>query len=615
MIISKINPIIYTHPKNKLENTKNIYQTKPFQQDVFIKSTKAQPAFLGKNIDFDVVKSLTEHLAKRPYSKKHAQKVCTAKTYEQARGISGDLPTSWTDKISDIKLFDKEAFCENLGEIFSIDRHRADIDVMTASLRNLFKEHGIIKNENDLTTEFIGKGFFGRNFKISIGDGNDKVVKEFKRTYRYHNNHGNFSEQNLGEHFKKFAGRDTEMVPYYYGDTKNGILITKFISEDSPKPTGKINLEDLGTAYDDGAPRNYVGDWIVDFGGLITINNLVGKPQAQKIFKEFKYSPAAEDLVSKFKNLFSNASKTDEKEYNETMIGLTHSIRFLPENIQGSLYEKMHNLKLKDVDIAILDNAGHFNHSFNSNPLFESIAKTDNIDVKKAICRQIKYFPSPLKDNIFEEYSANETNQSIKKYLARNLNQYYKNITNRINIFDNLAKDADAYANIALINALEKNFSNKNTIDARFERMFETGDMTTKSALARSIETFNETPELLQKWINKFNAMPDYRIKRGLAESVAFLPEEFKASTFEDLLEVKDNNTKEFLAETITSIKGYQHHEEWLKKLLDDGDNTIRRVLATHVKDIKYPTVKQKWINLILDGADSSVKKIIDKNN
>lgn len=615
MIINKINPIIHTHQKSKIENKNGIYQTKPLQQDVFIRSIQAQPAFLGKNIDFDVVKKLTEHLAKRPYSKKHAQKVCTSEAYEKARGITGELPSSWTDKISDITLFDKEAFCERFGEIFSIDRHWADIDVMTDSLRKLFKEHGIIKNENDLTTEFVGKGFFGRNFKISIGDGNDKVVKEFKRTYRYHNNHGNYSEQNLGEHFKKFAGRDTEMVPYYYGDTKNGILITKFISEDSPNPTGKINLEDLGTAYDDGAPRNYVGNWIVDFGGLITINNLVGKPKAQKIFKEFKYSPANEDLVSKFKNLFASAVKTNENEYNETMIGLTHSIRFLPENIQGSLYEKMHSLGLKDVDIAILDNAGYFKYSFNAAPLFESIAKTDNINVKKAICRQIKHFPSPLKDKIFEEYSANETNQSIKKYLARNLNQYYKNITNRINIFDDLAKDADAYANIALINALEKNFSNKNTIDARFERMFETGDMITKSALARSIETFNETPELLQKWLNKFNAIPDYRIKRGLAESVAFLPEEFQAKTFESLLDIQDNNTKEFLAETITSVKGYQNHEDWLKKLLHGGDNSIRRSLAAHVKDIEYPEVKQKWINIILDGADSSVKKIIDKNN
>lgn len=615
MIINKINSAIYTHQTTKLKDKNVTYQTKPLQYDVFIRSVQTQPAFLGKNIDFDVVKSLTEHLAKRPYSKKHAQKVCTSETYEKARGITGELPTSWTDKISDIELFDKEAFCEKFGEIFSIDRHWADIDIMTDSLRKLFKEHGIIKNETDLTTEFIGKGFFGRNFKISIGDGNDKVVKEFKRTYRYHNNHGNYSEQNLGEHFKKFAGRDTEMVPYYYGDTKNGILITKFISEDSPKPTGKINLEDLGTAYDDGAPRNYVGDWIVDFGGLITINNLVGKPKAQKIFREFKYSGANDDLIAKFNNIFSKATKTDEKEYNETMIGLTHSIRFLPEDIQGSFYEKMHNLGLKDIDIAILDNAGYFKHSFNSGLLLENIAKTDNIDVKKAICRQIKYFPSPLKDRIFEEYSANETNQSIKKYLARNLNQYYKNIANRINIFDNLAKDADAYANIALINALEKNFSNKNTIDTRFERLFETGDMITKSALARNIETFNETPQLLQKWLNKFNAIPDFRIKRGLAESVVFLPEEFQAKTFESLLDVQDNNTKEFLAEAITSVKGYQNHEDWLKKILDNGDNTIRRSLAAHVKDIKYPAVKQRWIEIILDGADSSIKKIIDKNN
>ena len=119
----------------------------------------------------------------------------------------------------------------------------------------------------------------------------------------------------------------------------------------------------------------------------------------------------------------------------------------------------------------------------------------------------------------------------------------------------------------------------------------------------------------LELCLNKFNEIPDYRIKRGLAESVVFLPEEFQAKTFESLLDIQDNNTKEFLAEAITSIKGYQYHDEWIKKLLDGGDNSIRRSLAAHVNDIKYPSVKQKWISIILDGADSSVKKIIDKNN
>ena len=120
---------------------------------------------------------------------------------------------------------------------------------------------------------------------------------------------------------------------------------------------------------------------------------------------------------------------------------------------------------------------------------------------------------------------------------------------------------------------------------------------------------------MLEKWLNKFNEIPDYRIKRGLAESVVFLPEEFQAKTFESLLDIQDNNTKEFLAEAITSIKGYQYHDEWIKKLLDGGDNSIRRSLAAHVNDITYPSIKEKWINIILDGADSSVKKIIDKNS
>ena len=158
-------------------------------------------------------------------------------------------------------------------------------------------------------------------------------------------------------------------------------------------------------------------------------------------------------------------------------------------------------------------------------------------------------------------------------------------------------------------------YISESKVEPRFEKMFETGDMITKSALARNIEMFNEKPELLKKWLEKFFESDDFRIKRALAESVVYLPEKFQVPVFEALLPVKDNNTKEFLAEALISIKGYYRHKDWLIKILDGGDNTIRRVLATHIPEIKNPQVKQEWTKLILDGADSSVRKIIAENN
>ncbi|MBP3925408.1 hypothetical protein J6E39_09260 [bacterium] len=613
MIISKIssNPIYTNYFQNKIQKNNN-YTIAPLQSDSFVRNVNSTqiPAFTGKNINFDTVAKLTDHFAKRPYSKKHAEKVATSVNYADAFGITGELPESWTKKISNIKDFDKSSFCERLGEIFTIDRHEANIDILTDNLRKLFKDHGIISDENMLTTEYIGKGFFGRDFRISIGDNDDKVIKEFKRTYRYHNNHGNYSEQNLGEHLKKYGGTDTEIVPYYYGDTQNGILITKFISKESPNPTGKIDLEDLGMAYDDGFARNYVNDWIVDVGGMITINNLVGRPISQNIFKQFKHAKEGENLISKFDDIMTKTLNTDEKKYNDTMVGLAHSIRFLPEERQGEFYNKMHNLKLQDVDIAIIEESDKFSYLMDRSSLFESLAKTDNIEIKKAISRKIKNIPSPLKDKIFEEYSANETNHSIKKYLARNLNHYYKNISNRINIFDNLAKDADKYANIALINSMK--WIGESKVEQRYAEMFEKGDIVTRCALARNIEIFKENPKVLEKWLDKFMEIDDFRVKRAMAESVKFLPKEFEKKTFEGLLDINDNNTKEFLAETITSIPGYQNHKDWLLKILKDGDNSIRRSLAGELPKIKDAKVRQEWTQIILDGADSSVRKIVD---
>ena len=188
MIISKIssNPIYTNYFQNKIQKNNN-YTIAPLQSDSFVRNVNSTqiPAFTGKNINFDTVAKLTDHFAKRPYSKKHAEKVATSVNYADAFGITGELPESWTKKISNIKDFDKSSFCERLGEIFTIDRHEANIDILTDNLRKLFKDHGIISDENMLNVAYlfllaslIIVGFFGF-YILSI---KNKDLFVFKKT-------------------------------------------------------------------------------------------------------------------------------------------------------------------------------------------------------------------------------------------------------------------------------------------------------------------------------------------------------------------------------------------------------------------------------------------------
>ena len=585
MIINRINSI------NNIQNKK-------------VKS----PSF--GSINFEQVKTLSDAVSKQIYSK--AQIIELYKKFPQASGITlgaGGLPLVWIEKAKDKTRLKIESFLENLGEIVKIDRHYSNIDTLKRALYNLFMFHGIIDKTDKFDVNYLEKGFFGRAFQLVINDDveNSKVLKEYKRTYRYHNNHGNYSEQNVAEYITRYAGDNTNMVKYYFGDTDNGYMIVDYISTNTPDPKEDIVLEDLGVAYDDGRPRNLVGKYIIDCGGFITISNLAGNKTAQEVHRQIKYSESDEVRMELFNKIYDDV---ENPEYENRMIGLTHSIKHLPQEEQAKLYEKMYALNQNGVNIALIENIKHFPFSFKADDLINGLASSEEEGVKVVIAREIKHFPAKLKHELFEKLSK-DGNVTIKKYLARNLNQYYMNIANRVNIYDNLMEGADTYANIALANALS--MLSESHRDERFEKLFNQNDIVVDCALARNIEVFANDEKTMTKWVNKLMELDHKRVKRALAESVKFMPEKLKKEIFVQLLEVDDMNTKEFLAETITSIPNYHQHQEWFDRLILGAENSVKRELAKALKNVKYPDVRKAWIKELTLRGDSSVQEIMKK--
>lgn len=565
-----------------------------------------------KAINFAEVEKLTDAVSKQITGKK--QIIELYKQFPEAKGITlgpTGLPAAWIEKAKNKSRFRIESFLENLGEIVKIDRHYSNIDSLRRALYNLFMFHGIIDKTDKFDVNYLEKGFFGRAFQIVINDDieNSKVLKEYKRTYRYHNNHGNYSEQNVAEYITRYAGENTNLARYYFGDTLNGYMVLDYISKDKEKPSKKVELDELGIAYDDNRPRNIVGDYIIDVGGMITISNLAGNKTAQEVHSKFKHLDNDTEKLALFEQYYDNS---DDVNYKDNMIGLTHSIKYFPSDNQGDLYNKMYNLNQQGVNIALVENIKNFPFSFNADNIINGLANSEDERVKTTIARDIKSFPAKLKHELFERLSK-EDNNFIKKYLARNLNQYYMNITNRVNIYDNLLAGADTYANIALANAL--NMLSESHRDERFEKLFNANDRIVDCALARNIEVFENDEKTMTKWVHKLMEIDDRRIKRALAESVKFMPDKLKVETFEHLLEVFDMNTKEFLAETITSIPNYHRHPEYFDKIILGAGNSVKRELAKILKNIKYPEVKKAWKKELLLRGDSSVKEIIDRQN
>ncbi len=612
MLIGKVAPynLVNDNYKIKNNNSVNTYTTQQLQSDMFVKNNVS----LNKDIsftaiNFDKVDELTKLIAGRTHSKKHT--ISIYEIFSEASGLTmgGGLPKVWTDRIKDITKFDKEYFLETLGNIYTVDRHFSDIDVMTDSIRKLFVKSGIIDDPNQLTTEFLEKGFFGRAFKVTIdGDEeNAKVLKEFKRTFRIHNNHGNYSEQSLAEYVNKFAGEDTDMVKYYYGDTKNGYMVVDYIPPTASAPKNKVQLDEIGLEYNDNKPRNLVNGWIIDYGGLITKSNIMGSKSAQEVYKTFKYMTDDAQKLDLFNKLLADV---EHPEYRGHLRGLVHSIKFLPEEHKATMYTRMNEIDSIPVKVGLVENIEDYKFLKGGEEILESLANHPNVKVKEVLAREIKHVPDKLRHELFETLSL-EDNNKIKKYLARNLNYYYRNIGNRINIFDNLAKNADEYADMALINSLE--FFGDDKVFERFRRFFEKESPITKSVLARNIEAFKENEDYMIYWINRLMEVDNPRVKRALCESLRFMPTKVQVPVLEELLKVKDMNSKEFLAENIITVPGYYRHLEWLEQLLDGADNTVRRSLAKNITAIPESRYQQKWIDMILENADSSIEKIIDK--
>lgn len=560
---------------------------------------------------FDVAEAqkLTDVLSKRIYGKQRAIDICK-NMFPKAEGVSlgaSGLPGSWMNRVKDIANFDLPKFCERLGKIFTEDRFFSNIDSMNKSLKTLFTQFGIINEDDKFKVSYLEKGFFGRAYKVDINGEEPKVIKEYKRIFRYQNNHGNYSEQNIAEYINKFSGNNTNMAKYYYGDTKHGIMILDFISKDTPNPENIVELDELGLAYDDGKPRNLINGYIIDYGGIITISNLVGRKNAQNVYREFKY---LED-DSKKRELFEKIiNDVENQNYKENLIGLTHSIKFFPESEQLDLYRRMYEFNETDINIALVENFKNLSITNRNNEIVQNLAKTEDILVKEIIAREIKSFPTDLTHSLMEKLST-EDNNTIKKYLARNLNLYYKDRDKRIEIYDNLMKNADLYANVALINALD-NLPTKER-DIRFEKFISLNDKIVSSALARNIETFQNDESLMKKWVDRLMQIDSTRVKRALCESVRYMPEKLMYETFERLADVHDMNSKEFLAETLTSVPYYSSNPDWFDRIFEASGNSVKRELAKVLKNVDSPILKEKWARKLYTKGDSSVKEILAK--
>ena len=620
MNIAKIsiltNNIGNFHLKNN--NTSSNYSTNQLKNDRnyafpnIASNYMANINFRGK-FNWEEIAEYSRDMGKRIYSKRHVTNL--SQVHKEAGGITAGrgLATEWISRIEKPENFDKDNFITEFGEIFEQERAFADVDKLQENLAALFQKHKIIDGKTPFSVRYIGKGFQAWAYRIGIdNDPNSGVVtKLFKRNNNFLQNHGNHTEQNLAEYIKEYAGDSTEFVKYYYGDTKHGLMTVDYLSQTVEPPKDKTDLRDIGICYKDDYPKNRRNGWICDFGGIETYSNLVGNKSAQEVHSAIKYAKTPEEKIEIFNNIISQNDGSDE--FKDKAIGLAHGVQYLPIEIQAEMYQKCYDLGSHRVNISLIQNIKNFHDCKELDLLTEKlVTNVDDIKAKENIAKEIEHIPEDLRHKFFEE-EIDTKHSAVIKYLARKINQYYKNMPNRVNIYRTFADNADPYASVALINSMH--YMGSTSYGEYFEKFFSKNDDMVNTTLARFIDLLNDDPKLQQKWIDKLLSCNSVQVDAGLSEAIPYINEELRGALFERLVDSKDKVTKEYLAENITSIPRYMQTEEILTRLLDGADNLVRGALVNNIQKMPAGRRKEIWKKLVLEGADDSIKAMIQGIN
>lgn len=614
MNITKIGFYTNNIQNRNIQSAKNLkqnYSTNAIQANTMptiAPNYMANISFRGR-LDWNEIAKYTQDMGKRIYSKRHVTNL--SQVHESACGITAGrgLPDEWMKRIKDPSKFDKDNFITEFGELFEQERTFADADKLEAGLAQLFQKYGIIDKQTPFSVKYIGHGFQAWAYRIGIGEDKNTgvVTKLFKRNNNFLQNHGNHTEQNLAEYVKDCAGDSTEFVKYFYGDTKHGLMTVEYLPDTIEKPLHKTDLSDFGIGYGDDFPKNRKNGWICDYGGIETISNLIGNKAAQKVHSAIKYAKTPEEKIDLFNKIIAQNDGSDE--FKDKAIGLVHSIKHLPEEIQPKLYQQCYDLGSHRVNISLIQCIKYFSQYNELSPLIEKlVTNVDDIKAQENIAKEIRHIPTKLRHQFFEEYTNTKHSATIK-YLARNINQYYMNMPNRVNIYKAFSENADPYASVALINSMK--FMGSSRYGEYFEKFFSKNDDMVNTSLARSIDLLNDDKKLQQQWIDKLLSCDSVQVNTGLSEVIPYINEELRGELFEKLVLSKDKVVKEFLAENITSLPKHLQTEENVTKLLENADNMVRGSLANTISKMPDSRQKSAWTKLVLDGADDFIKTMV----
>lgn len=376
---------------------------------------------------------LNRNLSKMAYKSAESIKA-EVENFSKSKGIVGNLPSEWVQRIpkENREKVIKELYqdLKTVVKGFNADSNTDNI----VGLNDALRKAGVIRNDENAELKRLGDGIYGVGYHLK-GIFDDKyMIKIFKSKRNYNDLHGKYAELNRAAYLQKYAGKDTQMVPFYFGDADAGYMVNKYIDKNAPECKKQINTENYGLVSCDvqdngnGAGHNIIKGFQIDYGGIKVINeSLVKNKSKQSTIKKILAMPVEKQL-----NSLSQADSTVKNFF-------VSQLKYMPANKRAVYFTQLAQNANDKVKIGLVDKI-YFLSKDDKIKGFTQLAQNAGDKVKIELANIIYCLPNEHKKEGFMQL-LESGNVDVKTALAENLSSLPAE--ERLFCFEQLAKGAD----------------------------------------------------------------------------------------------------------------------------------------------------------------------------
>lgn len=336
---------------------------------------------------------LTSKLSKAVYSKEEVWHMCH-KYDKKSHYKAGTLPADWIYCVAfENRPKAVKDVLRRFGGYFAKLRTQGHNEYLekdvSEKITKLFQKNGILKKSQKADVSALENGYFSNVYKLGV-NGKNYAVKVFNKIFSapstLNDVNGNLFEQNIFLFLKgKLPKRNNNWGTFYFGDFKNGVMVTKFEDGNNAFNGQPFNVEKLGLCLyknEHFAAKNNIGGKIIDAGCTI-----VSEPAKNKTIS-YVYSQTLKDPCAPLKILEETIKWRPSALKSDRFKGVFYSLRFADRGIRNNAIDVL--LKHADDEAAgyIAKNVQYCTDE-EITKIFMNFLKRENEELKYTVWQKI----------------------------------------------------------------------------------------------------------------------------------------------------------------------------------------------------------------------------------